>query len=190
MKKKPLFLTIAAGTVGVALAAAKLIANRKVKKDDFELPERNDIFDLFYDAYYDKKCGDLGDEEYRKTLSAIRDKATKRGKIAVNKLLDEAYDEAWDAALQHTFLMHDVKDTKSASLEDFIKRFPHRAFNNDVLGLNPYCYESQAKDSADYLAKEYYKKLREKEDYLFEYVEMLGGDTNEIKEAFDKTRDL
>ena len=186
MAKKLLSFALVAGA---ALAAAKLIANRKAEKEEIETSERNDISDAFYEARYKRERGSITEEQYRETLSAIYNKAVARGESALNELLEEAYDEAGSVVFWHTWLMRDVKEAKAASLEDFIRKFPDKAFEHDALALNPYCYEAQARDSADYIAKEYYKKLHKRESLLFEYVQMLGGDTNKIRRAFNKARE-
>lgn len=189
MAKKLLSFALVAGAASAAFAAAKLIANRKAEKGEIAGDERNDISDAFYKARYERECGKITEEQYRETLSAIHNKAAARGESALNELLEEAYDEAGSIVYWHTWLMRDVKESESTSLEDFIRRFPDKAFEHDMLGLNPYCYEAQARDSADYIAKQYYRKLSKRESLLYEYVQMLGGNTNKIRRAFNKARE-
>ena len=191
MKKKLLSLTLIAGAASAALAAAKLIAGRKSEKNDFEIPERNDISELFNEARYQRERGIITEKEYREALISIHNLAVERGEEAVKELLEEAYNEACSVVYWHTQLMQDIEESQSYSLEDYIKRCPDEADNRhrEELGLNQYAYRDQARTSAKELAEDYYKKLRRTERRLIEYVEMLGGDTCKIKEAFDRIRE-
>ena len=192
MKKKLFWLTLA---VGAASAVGKLIVNREMDeimgRGDYGI-ERNDIPDEFNLARRKRESDDITEEQYREMLADIRGKARARGESAVNKLLESAYGKARSAVSWHAELMGDIEETRSTSLEDFIKRCPEEAYERygifDVLGLNPYCYRDQARTSAKELAEDYYENLRKTESQLMEYVEMLGGDTSKIKQEFDRTR--
>ena len=109
MKKKLLSLALIAGAASATYAAIKLIAERKAEKDEFEIPERNDISDAFDEAWYEREHSIITEEEYRETLTTIYDMAVERGETAVNELLEEAYGKANSAVYCHTQLMRDVK---------------------------------------------------------------------------------
>lgn len=182
MKKKLISLALIAGA---AYTASKLISGRKTEKG---YSPTFGFYSEFYEVRYQRDNGDITEEKYWETLNAIRDKAVEIGETTVNNLLDEMYSEAEYTACYHLMLVEDVESTDAESLEDFIKRYPDKAFKNGVLGLNEFCYEEQAKISADYIAKEYFRKLNKTESCLFEFVEVLGGDIGKIKQEFDKIR--
>ena len=185
MRKKLLPLAFLAGAAGIAFTASKIIANRKKQKLNAEW---NDISNEFYEAWSQKENGVISEKEYRERLNEFYCKSAARGVTAINDLLEEAYFEAEYAADCHAALMADVDETDAISLEDFIKRFPDKAYGNGVLGLNEYCNDDQVSETADYMAEKYYQGLNKTESQLFEYVEMLGGDTRKITQEFDKIR--
>lgn len=190
MKKKHLSWAIVAGAAGAALAAIKFLSNPRVEKDEFEMNERNDIAEAFDEARNKKERGIITVAEYRKELETIRNTAWERGKAAVNKLLEEAYGKAYSVVYWHAQLMRDVEESQSYSLEEYIRHHPDEADerHRDELGLNQYAYRDQARTSSKELAEAYYENLSRTESKIAEYVELLGGDTNRVKQIFDKTR--
>lgn len=184
--KKLLSLAVLLGGAGAALAAAKLISKRKAEQSR---AEETDIYDAFCEANSQRHAEGISDEEYREKLNEIRSEAEAKGEDAISELLEEAYFLAEYKADAHAALIADVEETDATSLADFIRRFPDKAYTNGVLGLNEYNREGQAGESADYVAKCYYVELFKSESRLFEYVEMLGGDTAKITQEFDKIRE-
>ena len=71
MKKKLLSLALIAGAASATYAAIKLIAERKAEKDEFEIPERNDISDAFDEAWYEREHSIITEEEFAAKRAAI-----------------------------------------------------------------------------------------------------------------------